>query len=216
MTRPTFPERFYGGALVGLTEFLRRLKDGEDARELLTPEFADFLYGYIESVDSTNILADKIYIDCPQTGGAMRIRDAWIFIGNAAAFASSIGMFGGALSTKPVQHTSSSSKRIIQLPFVSIVGGSSTQIDVTLEAEEGLQLAVDVAIKGDFKYGFRGDEMSEERTTVVRFMSQVFEPKKCSTTQERNRRIFSIRNSIRWSIADIDYVWSQDNFHRLK
>ncbi|CCG84949.1 protein of unknown function [Taphrina deformans PYCC 5710] len=192
LTRSVFPEKFINGSLLAFEEFLRRLRVGEDTTDLLTPEFSKLLYDHLGSTTAPSNLEDGASISSPNDG-QITIRDAWLFLGKPSLFAHSLGKFGGLL------------------PFTSIVQTSQQDTPLALQAESGIQLAVDIEIQGDFRFGFKGEEMSERRVAVVRFMSQAFGPKACVSTEDKNRRIFSIRDNIRWSIADIDYVWSSKN-----
>lgn len=110
-------------------------------------------------------------------------------------------------------HDPKSKTLFLQLPFSSIVQTHGQDTPLALQSESGLQIAIDIEIHGHFKYAYRGEEMTQERKAVVRFVSQAFEGKRCDSTEEKNERIFSIRDNIRWKIADIDYVWSSANFY---
>lgn len=209
LTRSAFPEKFINGGLLAFEEFLRRLRIGEDTTELLTPEFSKFLYDHLGSTTAPSNLEDGASISNPKDG-QITIRDAWLFIGNPSSFAHSLGKFGGLVSSTDT-HDPKSKTLFLQLPFTSIVQHFGQDTPLALQVESGLQLAIDIEIKGDFRFSYKGEDMTEKRTVVVRFMSQTFGPKTCVSTEDKNRRIFSIRDNIRWSIADIDYVWSSKN-----
>lgn len=212
LTRTVFPEKFINGSFLAFEEFLRRLRVGEDTKDLLTPEFAKILYEHLGSTTIPSNLEDGASISSPKDG-AISIRDAWLFIGPPSAFAQSTGKFGGILRSKDT-HDPKSKTLFLQLPYTSIIQVSNQDTPLALQAESGLQVVVDVEIRGTFRFEFRGEEMSEERTTVVRFASQFFGPQPCSDTEAKNRRIFSIRDNISWSIADVDYIWSSQNFQQ--
>lgn len=211
MTRNTFPEKFIHGSLLAFEEFLRRLKAGEDNTELLTPEFAKFLYDYLGDPQKPSNLEDEASISLTKDG-AITIRDAWLFIGPPAAFAHGTGKFGGLVKSEDT-HNPKSKTLFLQLPYTTIIQTENQDTPLALQADGGLQLAIDIEVRGKFKYNFRGEEMTQDRTAVVRFMSQAFEGKRCDTTEQKNQRICKIRDSIRWQIADIDYVWSSSNFY---
>ena len=102
LTRSTFPQKFMGGSLFAFEEFLRRLNVGEDATDLLTPEFAKTLYSHLGSTSEPSNLTDKATISLSK-GGSMGIRDAWIFLGKPQTFSQSRGLFGGLLKTNDTQ-----------------------------------------------------------------------------------------------------------------
>lgn len=45
-----------------------------------------------------------------------------------------------------------------------------------------------------------------DRACVVRYSSQHFTPQRCDNDDDRNRRIFDIRERIKWRITDVDYA----------
>lgn len=211
LTSTVFPQRFMDGSLYAFEEFLRRLRVGEDTTELLTPDFAKMLYDHLGEASKPANIEDGAWIALSKDG-SMTIRDAWIFLGKPSSFSQSKGMYGGLLKSKDT-HDPKSKTLFLQLPFTSVIQSQEHDVPLALQAEEGLQVAVDIQIKGTFKFGYKGEEMTQDRTAVVRFMSQAFEGRICNTTEDKNRRIFSIRDSIRWSIADIDYTWSERNWY---
>ena len=210
LTRSVFPGQFIGGSLYAFEELLRRLNKGEDATELLTPQFAKVVYDHLGDPKAPSNVTDKATISLSK-GGSMGIRDAWIFLGNPASFAQEQGKWGGLVKSKDT-HDPNSNTLFVQLPFTSVVQTKDVDVPLALHAEEGLQVAVDVQINGTFKFTYQEEEMTQDRMAVVRFMSQPFTGRSCKTNEERNKRIFQIRDSLQWSIADIDYIWSDRNW----
>lgn len=175
----------------------------------MTADFAKLLYSHLGSRSNPSNLEDGASVSLSKDG-SVTIRDAWLFIGPPSSFAQSQGLFGGLVKTKDT-HDPKSKTLFLQLPFSSIVQTQGQDTPLALQAESGLQIAVDIEIRGHFKYEYRGEEMTQERITVVRYVSQAFEGKRCESTEEKNERIFSIRDNIRWKIGDIDYIWSGTN-----
>lgn len=206
LTRTAFPERFMDGSVLAFQEFLRKLNTGKDTSELLTPEFSKFLYQYLGSHEEPKNLEDCACVWLTEKGN-ISIRDVWLFLGPPNRFAQSKGKFGGLIKSKDTEDPKSKTL-FLQLPFTSIVQTSRDATPLALHADSGLQIAVDVEIRAKFKFEFQGEEMTQDRVSVVRFLSQAFEGGTYTDTESRNRRIFSIRDKISWRISDIDYCWS--------
>ena len=188
------------------------MRIGEDTTNLLTPQFAKLLYSHLGSSTKPSNMEDGAAISLTKDG-AITIRDAWIFMGPPSIFATSIDQFGGLMKSEDT-HDPKSKTLFLQLPFTSIVQMNDQETPLSLQAEAGLQVAVDIEIRGKFAYAFRGEEMTQSRTAVVRFVSQAFEGQKCHSTEDKNKRIFNIRDNIQWRIADIDYIWSSENVYK--
>lgn len=204
MTRSEFPDRFLQGSVLAFQEFLRRLNAGEqNTSELLTPEFSKLLYQYLGSQDKPSNLEDRATISFVHSD-AVNIRDVWLFLGPFDRFTNSLGKFGGLIESRETNDPKSKIY-FLQLPFTSIVCTNLEDSPLSLQADSGLQIAIDVEIRAKYKYTYDGNEMTQDRVSVLRFMSQAFEGKRCETRDQRDRRIASIRDNIQWKIADIDY-----------
>lgn len=209
-----FPNAFLSNASIAFREFLRRLSLGEDTSGLLTPEFSRFLYDYLGSIDSPSNVVARASIQVPVDAYLKaEIRDVWLHMGPPGRFAPSLGKFGGLIKSADAVDPKSMIK-FIQLPFTSLMHTDSQAPPMSLSAEAGLQITVDVEMRTKFRFGYQDAEMNEHRSSVVRFQSQAFEAKRCADIESRNQRIFAIRENLRWKIADIDYTWSKgDNVY---
>lgn len=222
LTRRLFPTGLLEGSVRATDELLKRINEGGDVSELTTPEFSEFLRESVKAKEDGTKASIRFG---KENEGEVGIRDVWLWLGPQSAFAPSVGKFGGLLHNETTLD-SKSRTLLLQLPFTSIItpqspssssdtspgsgGGYGTPL--ALEAEQGLRIGVDIEFKGPVICTYGENQSIQIRTTVVRFVSQAFDKCVCTSTEDRNRRIFGIRDGIRWRIADLDYVWSSGNF----
>jgi hypothetical protein len=216
LTQRELSVNFIKGSAFAFGEFLARLSGSksEPWQALCTEEFV----GYLEARLPTDLAGSKMSLAADDSTPAnlkLSMRDCWLWLGKKDAFVLADGKFGGIKDSESLRDPKSRTV-CVQLPYTALVqeplsdGTSVPPLDYA--GESGIRFAVDIQMDGDFKYTYGGEEMTESRQTVVRFISQHFPPQVCKTDQERSARIFKIREELEWKICDVDYVLQRESF----
>lgn len=167
LTRPTFPQNFIGGALLGFEEFLRRLSSDNaaerDVSDMCGESLTEMLQPLLE--DGAAAREGSPGISLVNKGGKIGVRDCWLFIGPESAFHKEKQSGGGLIRTAEVKDPNSP-VTFIQLPYTSVVQRERDIQPLGLECEAGMQVHVDIEFSGDFEYRYAGETMTQSETSL--------------------------------------------------